>query len=155
MSQAVQTISANQNARGTDGIPEHVDERGADIQIVVLVAMQSPHDAAVERQRGEGHPEHDPLFDALRMQETLPRLVKDVDRDCDQGEGIRERRQNAGPMIAERLNAVGGFGLHVHPNGRENQRQRVGEIMAGVGNQSQASGTKSGGRLHHDKQKRG
>ena len=54
-------------------------------------------------------------------------------------------------MIAIGLDAVGGLGLETEAQGGQSDRQRIGEIVAGVGNQRQAAGANPGKQLNHDK----
>ena len=144
---------ADHDCEGADRVAQHVHECGANVQVVVFVAVEAPHNGAVQYQAARGDTQHGPFGNGLRMQKALPGFVEDKERDSDQRQCIRESGENAGAMIAIGLHAIGWFGLETEAKRCQSDGQGVREIMAGVGNQRQAAGANSREQLNHREQK--
>ena len=70
-----------------------------------------------------------------------------------QRQRVDERRQHAGAMIPVGLDLVGRLGLQVEAEPGEQQRQRVGEVVAGIGEQRQRVGVDPREQFHrHERQ---
>ena len=73
------------------------------------------------------------------MQQPFHGLVNDIQRQRHQGQRVHERRQHPRAMIPEGLGIVGRLELQIEAEGRQNQRQGVGEVVPGVRDQRQAA----------------
>ena len=149
-------ISApNDDRDRSQQVAEHVHESAADIDIVAACGAQTPHDAAVKRQAAAGHQHHHHLGYRRGIEQPPPAFVKDPGRKRDQGQSVDERRKYAGAVIAVGLDRVRRPRLQIDAKPGEQQRQAIGEVMAGVGEQGQAVRAKTRHDFHRDKRKRG
>ena len=135
-----------------DRIAEHVDEGAADIEVVLARAAEREHDARVQNQAQSGDHDHDRLLDRLRIPQAQRALVEDPAGQADQGQGIHERRQHARAVIAVRFDVVRRLVLQVEADRRQQQRPRIREVMAGVGEESERVGLDASPDLDENEQ---
>ena len=137
-------------------VAEHVQKRGADVQIVLASGAQPPHDGQVDEQSEARHPEHGALVDRAGRQKPPVTFEEDEKRQSEQRKGVHEGGQHARAVIAVSVPVVGRAGLEVVRHRRQQQRQRVGEVMARVGEQRETLRLHAGGELHgHERHRYG
>ncbi len=103
------------------------------IQIVMPPRREPQHDATVHQNAKTGHDHHGHVRDRLWMCHPLISLPKNPNGKHNQGKRIDESRQHAGALIPEGLHFVRWFGLEVDSEPRQKQGQRIGRIMASIG----------------------
>jgi len=118
------------------------------------VAVQDPHDGPVHGKSDGGDDEHGPFRDRFGVAQAFPGFPEDPGGDAHQGKRVYKRGQHTGAVIAVGFDGVGRFGLDVKGDCRQDQGQSVGEIVAGIGEESQTVGPQAGDDLDHDEQKR-
>ncbi len=96
------------------------------------------------------------LVDGTGRAQALDCFPEDHQRNEHQGERVDECGQHAGASVPVGLAVVRGLALEIDRDGRQHQRERIGEVVAGVGNHGQAVRPDSRGDLrHHQHQRRG
>ena len=84
------------------------------------------------------------------MKQAQPALVEKKSREEQQRGRINERDQYSGALISVGLDLIAGSRLQIVADGGEQQRERIREVVACVGNQREAAGADSGDRLEND-----
>ena len=69
---------------------------------------------------------------------------------ADQRHGIHQRGQHSRAVVAVSLGGTGRASLQIHGNQRQQQSQKVGEIMTGLREQGQRVGAYAGHDQQHD-----
>ena len=128
-----------------------MEEGAADVDVFVPGAVQTEHDAAVHHHGADGHEKHGVLIHRGGMQQAHPAFVEDPEREADEREGVQKRGENAGAVISEGARFVGWFALQVDGEPGEQQRQSVGGVMPGVGDQRKTVGPDAGRQFEDNK----
>ena len=77
--------------------------------------------------------DHHRLIDVMRIHQAFIGLPEQIDGQSDERYRIDEGGENAAAMVAEGSRFVRRLRLQIHAEHRERKRERVGEIMAGIG----------------------
>src|SRR5260370_8480615 len=89
-------------------------------------ADESERDAAVDGERANGSPNHPPLDDGYGGVEAFESCISEPERKQDKDEGVGERSERAGAMIAVGFFAIGRpFG----PSHREIGNAEHGDVI--------------------------
>ena len=141
-------------AAGNDGgggkrVAEHVDEGAADVD-VVADPRQHPGEDAVHDDADGGGGHHQTGLDDLRMHEAVDGSDRQPDCDADQGKRIDERGQHSSAAITKGFFIGGRAAMEIDRDKGQQQRQKVGSIVAGFGDQRQAVGAKSDQQREQD-----
>ena len=94
--------------------------------------MQYPRDQGVDSEPDGADDEHQPPLDLVMVMtadaahDAIVRLHQDERRDRPQDEGVRQRRQDLGAMVAEGALRGGRTGGEVDGQKRETDRGRIG-----------------------------
>jgi len=130
------------------GVPEHVDEDAADVDIVAH-APEHGRDQAVHEDAGGGDKHHDAGLYRGRLRKAMNRLDGDPTRNEDQRERVEECRENAGTLVAEGFFVGGGTGLEPDGDEGEHDGERVGGVMSGFRDQGEGVGSQAGKQREH------
>ena len=102
-------------------------------------------DASVFNHQSEaGDYQHGQLADGFRRQQAMVAFVENHSRQQQQGEGVDESSQHAGAVKAVGLDLVGRLGGEVETEAGQQQSEGVGEIVGGVGEESETACVQSG-----------
>src|SRR5438094_10678570 len=83
-------------------------------------------------------------MNVLRGLQTAESLIKNQERNCHQGGGISQGRQNSGAVIAICCSRAGRTRLQINGKERQQQCEKIRQIVAGFGEQGQGMGTNTG-----------
>ena len=81
--------------------------------------------------------------------EAVDCLGGDPQGDDDKGGGVDECGQHTCPLVAEGAGVIGGTGLKIDGDKAEQERQKIRDIMAGLGEQGKGVGAQSSNKCHH------
>src|SRR5579862_9410549 len=86
------------------------------------------------------------------MQQAVITFVENPGGKHQQRERVHKCRQHAGALIAKSLDLVSWFGLQIEAKPGKGEREGVGNVMAGVGDQRQAMRLDPGDELDQYKE---
>ena len=112
--------AAGDDGRGGEGVAEHVQEDGADVDVAGELPEQAGN-GAVHQDSGGGNDHHDVRVDGDRGVETMDGGDRDPGGEDDQGEGA----------------------LEVDGGEREQDREEVGDVVAGLRDEGQGVGAQA------------
>ncbi len=150
--------AAEDDGCGGQGIAEHVEEDGADVD-VAGEAPEKGGDGAVHQHTGGGDEHHEARLDGDGRGEAVEGGDGDPEGEHDQGEGVDKGGEDAGALVAEGFLVGGGAGLEVDGDEGEDDGEEVGEVVAGLGDEGERVGAEAedkggddveGGRGHGD-----
>ena len=108
----------------------------------------------VRHESGRGDPEQQPGVYLGRIPESVVRLDRDADGDCDQGRPVHQRRQDLEPEQAECALGGGGALREGGDHERQGQRPNVRKHVTRVREQRQRAGEPAPDQLHHHDRRR-
>ena len=127
-------MAPSQNSDVRNGVAEVVNQQAAEIQIAPA-ADQGERNPAIDRQRQQRDADHPAFVDGDGMKEAFERLIEKAQRHQDQQNGVGERGQNSGALIAIGALMIRGTRGPVQGDPGNQQRGNVGEIMERVADQ--------------------
>jgi hypothetical protein len=125
---------SHQNSDVGKRVAQIVQEQAAEID-VAAAANQGQGDAAVDGQGQERDPYHPAFVNGDRMAEALEGLIEKSEGHQDQEDGIGERGQNAGALVAVGTFMIGGTRGPIQREPRDKHRGNVRKIVQGVADQ--------------------
>ena len=123
---------------GTEEVAEHFQVRAPDIERAGLGPPQERRRCPVRHQADDAEDEHESALDFRRILEAADRRDDDERRDADEQDGIRDRRQDLGPVVAEGAAVRRGPAGDPHGDQREADAGHIGQDMACVGEDGEA-----------------
>ena len=151
----VEDCSATYDDRGGgEGVAGHVEECAAHVH----VTGDSPEeggDDAIHYDAGCGYTHHQPRLNGDGGAEAVDGFDGDPNGNEDQGCGVDEGSEDTGALIAEGLGAVGGAGLEVDGDEAEEEREEVGGVVAGFGEEREGVSAESEDEGDHHVRKGG
>ena len=129
-----------------EGVPEDVHARAPDVEALVLL-RQDAEGREVRDEPDQGDPGHEAALDRDGLEETAERLVEEAGRDDDQERPVDERGQDLESVVPVRLLRCRRKGGEAHRHETEDQGEKVGQHVPGVGDERQASGNQTAHRL--------
>ena len=138
---------------GRKRVTHFMQQRAADVDVVSGTpagAIQQQRDDPVHHHAGGRDPHHHRGLNVLGMLQSPERLVEDEERNRDQRHRIDQRGQHSRAMVAVGLGGTGRARLQIHRDQRQQQSQKVGEIVSGFREQGQRVGTDASHHQQHD-----
>ena len=124
-------------------IAHQMDKRASQVQVMLTAALDEPCCPCVD-EKGEGSDsDEDGRINFGRGEEASPRFVKDPQGDQNQRGRVDEGDENPHAMISESFTCVCGLGRNADCVPTQTERDHVGEVMRGIGEQGEAVGEKA------------
>ena len=127
---------------GGESVAEHVEEDAADVDVSGGLPEHGG-DGAVHQNAGGGDDHHQLRVDGYGGVEAVDGGDADPGGEDDEGEGVDEGREDTGALIAEGLLVGSGTGLEVDSGEGEEDRQQVGDVVAGLGDECEGVGSQT------------
>src|SRR5215813_5139377 len=133
---------ANKKGADDDGdvrerIAKVVNEDAAEIQ-VFMTANESERDSTIDGEGGDGRPDHPAFHDGDGRAQTVDGFPGQPECQEDEANGIRERCECAGAMIAVSFVGVGGPLRPAHGQIGDAESRNVGKVVNGIVEQGDA-----------------
>ena len=109
-----------------------------------LRRLTSRGDDAVHDHARRGHNHHEAGLNDDGSAKTVHGFHGDPKRDGDEGGGVDEGSEDAGALIAEGASVVGGARLKIDGGKTEEEGEKVGDVVAGFGEQRQRVSAQTG-----------
>ena len=109
----------------------------ADIEVILGPVVSLDADDPIHYDGGKGDPDHEGAVDRLGHAQPLRGLPENHERDDDEGDRIHQGGQYAHAMRAVSALRAGGLGRGPESVPGQDQGEPIGEVMTGVGEQSQ------------------
>ncbi len=137
-------------------VGQDVLEAALDVEVRAVCARQLPGRHDVQDGAGNGHRQDQPGPHVRRLDEPVDRLEDDEAGDHQQRDAVGLRGEDLQASEAERERALGRARGELERQQREAERARVGEHVAGVGEQRERVGDDARGDLagHHEQDQR-
>ncbi len=130
----------NDRGHGTQQVAGDVQRSTADIEVVLVTAMQHDESNHVDGQSRRGHKKHRRAGYLDRRDEAPHRFEENPADDDQQAQAVDERGQDLETLVAEGAPRVRRAFADVERDRRERQGHRVGEHVARVCQQGERSG---------------
>ena len=124
-------------------------KRAADVDVGVD-SREQQGDAAVHEHAGGGDVHHELGLHRLGRGEAVHGFDGDPDGEDEQRRGIHKCGEHSGALIAEGLGVGRGTALEVDGDEGEQQRERVRNVVPGLGDERERMGAESGDEGHDD-----
>lgn len=115
---------------GGDGVSQHVDEDGTDIDLAREAPKQG-RDEAIHDNACCSDEHHGSGLDGQGRGKAMDGSERDPDREGDEGDGINEGGKDAGPLVPEGLFVGGRAPLEVDGEEGEANGEEIGGVVAG------------------------
>ena len=127
-------------AHAAEGVGDHVQPGTAHVQAVVATGLEDPHADEVHQQAAGCDGQHRGTRHGLRVGEALDRLAHDQHRHHDQRDTLGQRCEDLRAHAAVGPALAGGARGDPGREQRQAESGRVGEHVAGIGEQGQGAG---------------
>jgi hypothetical protein len=142
------------DSSGGERVTGHVQKGRAQVH-VASHAPEQGGDHAIHQHTGGGHDHHQPGLHGHWRVEAMDGLNADPERYDDEAGRIDEGGHHPGALVAECLGVAGGARLKVDGGKAEQQREKIGGIVPGLGEKRERVGAQAGHESDRDISKRG
>ena len=133
---------------GAEKVAKRVQHRPFHIEVLALRAVQDGDCRQIYEQADDGNCEHRSCQNLHRLTQAVQRFIADRQRDEEESQTVAVGRQHLETMETVGAPPVGGTVRYAERQPSQGQRRRIGEHMAGIGQQRQRARQEAARRFH-------